>query len=651
LFEYDERWLDEQVSLTLLRLLPRISSHIVNMSDRDVFMERLNAQFPRIFKLLYHLYGQQYDFFYHLETILIAAADMFAARPDDLKQLDYEREHNPDWFQSEQMMGAVCYVDLFAGNLAGIRERIPYFKELGLTYLHLMPLFRSPAKNNDGGYAVSDFREVNPALGTMEDLALLARELRQHGISLVLDFVFNHTSDEHAWALKALAGDKEYQAYYWMFDNRTMPDLLEPNLREIFPEQAPGSFTYRPEIQKWVWTTFYNFQWDLNYSNPALFGAMLQEMLFLANQGIEFLRLDAVPFIWKQLGTNCENLPEAHIIIQAFNAFVRLVAPALIFKSEAIVHPRDVRSYISPDECQVSYNPIMMVSLWEALATRDVRFMRHTMSKHFAMPSGCAWINYIRSHDDIGWGFADEDAVEVGINGFDHRYFLNAFYTGRFPGSFATGLPFNYNPRTQDMRIAGMAASLAGLEQAISLDNPLYIENAIRRILMMYGIVLSAGGIPLIYFSDELGTINDYAYLDDPRKAHDSRWMHRPFFKQEKWLRRLDETTIEGRIFQKLVHYIKVRKSTPELANGETVFVETGNRGVLGFTRHSQILVLANFTDFPQAVALGEVVTPHLKHTTPSSRLVDLLSNQVMLTSSNLTLNAYGIMWLKLLPS
>lgn len=642
MFEHDERWLDYQVSLSLARLLPRITARLGDLPDAQVFLDRLHAQFGRVFKLLYSLYGQQYDFFYHFESILLGAVDMFAARPDELKQLDLKRETNPDWFQSEQMIGAVCYVDLFAGNLQGIRERIPYFEELGLTYLHLMPLFRSPADNNDGGYAVSSFREVNPALGTMTELAALARELRQHGISLVLDFVFNHTSDEHEWALKALSGDKHYQDYYWMFDDRTVPDLLEPNLREIFPDQSPGSFTFRPEINKWVWTTFYRFQWDLNYSNPALFGAMLQEMLFLANQGVEFLRLDAVPFIWKQLGTTCENLPQAHTIIQAFNALVRVVAPALIFKSEAIVHPRDVRSYIGQGECQLSYNPIMMVSIWEALATRDVRFMRHTMNKHFAMPPGCAWINYIRSHDDIGWGFADEDAAEVGINGFDHRYFLNAFYTGRFRGSFAMGVPFNYNPRTQDMRISGTAASLAGLEQAISKSNALYAENALRRILMMYALVLGAGGIPLIYLGDELATTNDYAYRDDPRKADDSRWVHRPYFKVEKWARRTDPSTIEGRVFQTLIHYIRVRKATPLLADGETEFVDTGNQSVLGIVRHGKLLILASFSDFPQTVALEWLASRYLG--AGAAGLIDLLSGQRV--SELFRLDSYGVVWL-----
>ncbi len=429
------------------------------------------------------------------------------------------------------MVGGVCYVDLFAGDLEGIREKIPYFQELRLTYLHLMPLFRSPEGHNDGGYAISSYREVEPRLGTTEQLASLAADLRAVGISLVLDFVFNHTSDEHDWALRALDGEEDYQDFYFMFPDRTLPDQYERTLREIFPEQAPGNFTYRPEVDQWVWTTFHNFQWDLNYANPRVFRAMLGEMLFIANLGTEVLRLDAVAFIWKQMGTPCEGLPQVHTIIRAFNALVRIAAPAMLFKSEAIVHPAEVARYIHPEEAPISYNPTLMALLWEALATRKVTLLHHSMQKRFALPEGCAWVNYIRCHDDIGWTFADEDAWELGINGFDHRQFLNQFYTGQFPGSFARGVPFNLQPDHADMRISGMAASLAGLEHAIETGNDRYRELALRRIELIFSVIISAGGIPLIYLGDEIAMPNDYRYRDDPNKFDDSRWVHRLRFR------------------------------------------------------------------------------------------------------------------------
>lgn len=633
---------DKQARLSLERLLPRITPILVDVPDSDVFFARLNQHFPTLFRLLLGVYGTHYDFFYHLEQILIHAAQLYAARPADLKALDARREADPMWFQSENMMGGVCYVDLFAGNLEGLRAKIPYFKELGLTYLHLMPLFRAPEGNNDGGYAVSSYREVNPKLGTMTELATLAAEFRAEGISLVLDFVFNHTSNEHEWALKAQAGDETYQAFYYLFPDRELPDQYERNLREIFPDHRRGNFTFRPEIQKWVWTTFYSFQWDLNYSNPAVFNAMMGEMLTLANAGVEILRLDAVAFIWKQLGTPCENLPQVHDLIQAFNALTRIVAPAMLFKSEAIVHPRDVESYISWAECPISYNPTLMALCWEALATREVKLLRHSMVHRFKIAPDCAWVNYIRSHDDIGWTFADEDAGELWVNGFHHRQFLNQFYIGEFPGSFAKGLRFNYNPATQDMRISGSCASLAGLEQAMEIGSVMLIDHAIKRILLIYSIALSAGGIPLLYLGDELGTINDYTYEHDPAKAQDSRWVHRPRFDWKRAARRSDAKTIEGRIFQSLQKLIQLRKSTPALANGKSTFLDTGNPHVLGYTRAGSLLALCNFSEYQQAVHRDSV----REHWALSGEMTDLTTGETVTVRDLLVLEPYQFVWL-----
>lgn len=635
------QWLDQQASRTLTRLIPRIEPLL--KADGDAFLTRLHTQFPTIFRLLHEVYGSHYDFFYHLEQILISTAEMFNKRPADLKALDAQREADPLWFKSEKTMGGVCYVDLFAGNLEGVRAKIPYFRELGLTYLHLMPLFKAPAENNDGGYAVSDYRSVSPNLGTMEDLAQLAQDLREQGISLVVDFVFNHTSDEHAWALQALAGSEAHQEFYYMFDDRTIPDQYERTLREIFPEQAPGSFTYRPEVKKWVWTTFREFQWDLNYSNPAVFNAMLQELLFLANQGVEILRLDAVAFIWKQMGTSCENLPQAHLLIQAFNAMVRVAAPSMLFKSEAIVHPDDVASYIDWGECPISYNPLLMALLWEALATRNVKLLYHSMSKRFDLPThAAAWVNYVRCHDDIGWTFADEDAAELWMNGYDHRQFLNRFYTGRFEGSFAKGVPFNYNPVNQDMRISGMAASLAGLEQALDIEDPALIRMATGRLLLVHSIILSAGGIPLIYLGDEIATTNDYTYVQNPVKKEDSRWVHRPTFDWNRAANRAALTTPEGVVFQGMRKLIELRKSLPAFA-GSTRFFHTGNDHVLGYVRGEEVTILANFTEQVQTVR-SDSLTSYLA---PGKNQVDLVSGKQVTLIETLTLAPYQVLWLK----
>lgn len=639
-------WLTQQAKISLDRLLPRLEARFAG-ADPDAWMTyaaRLRVHFPRLFRLLLHLYGSRYDFFYHLERILEAGAEMWLARPADLKALDAQREADQGWFQSENMLGGVCYVDLFAGNLAGVRAKIPYFKELGLTYLHLMPLFACPAGENDGGYAVSDYRTVNPALGTMAELADLSRELRGNGISLVVDFIFNHTSDEHRWAKAALAGDPEHQEFYYMFPDRRMPDAYERTLREIFPDARPGSFTWRPEVNRWVWTTFNSYQWDLNYSNPAVFRAMLEELLFLANQGVEVLRLDAVAFTWKQMGTSCENLPEAHMLIQAFNAMARIAAPALIFKSEAIVHPDDVVKYIGPEECQLSYNPLLMALLWESLATREIKLLQTSMSHRFRINPHCAWVNYVRCHDDIGWTFDDGDAGRVGINGFGHRRFLNDFYTGRFPGSFARGLPFQENPRTGDCRISGTCASLAGLEKALREETADEVELAARRILLIHSVILSIGGIPLIYLGDEIGTLNDYRYRDDPAKANDSRWVHRPFTDWDKMALRDEAGTPEARIYGELRRLITVRKTHPVFAGGDMAVVNAGNDHVFAYVRQGQagrVLALANFSEHEQKVAANMVRAHGLGYT-----FHDLATDTRLELGDDLVLAPYRFLWL-----
>ena len=641
----EKDWHIEESKLTLERLLPRIEP-ILRGVDKDIskiFLERLDEHFLDLFRLLYDLYGDQYDFFYHLEEILVHMARMFVNRPHELKVLDKTREADLLWFQSEDMVGAVCYVDLFAGTLSRLKDKIPYFQDLGITYLHLMPLFKAPDENSDGGYAVSDYRQVNTSLGTMEELAGLASEFRKNGISLVLDFVFNHTSDEHDWVMRAKNGESDYKNYYRLFDDRTLPDQYEQNLREIFPEQDPGNFTYIEDIQKWVWTTFYHFQWDLNYANPAVFNAMMGELLFLANQGVEILRLDAVAFIWKKMGTSCENLPEAHKIIQAYNAVTRIVCPALLFKSEAIVHPRDVAKYISWEECPISYNPTLMALSWEALATRDVKLLLHSMSKRFDLPSNTAWVNYVRVHDDIGWTFADEDAAELGFNSFDHRLFLNEFYTGEFEGSFAKGLSFNYNPINKDRRITGTAASLAGLETAISKGDTLSADHAIQRVLMIYSIAMSVGGIPLLYIGDEIATLNDYSYLDDANKKDDSRWVHRPFFDWERAGKRDDKTTYEGKMYQGMLQMIQTRKATRELGKGQTLFFDTGNSQVFGYIRNQQILILCNFSEQTQVVRRN-ILSVYLDIPT---KMRDLLTDEQGSVKDQINLAPYQYVWLR----
>lgn len=646
----EREWMREEATRSLERLLPRVRAALTEARATDPtgyagFEVRLQREWPRLFALLLQLYGGQYDFFYHLEQLLLAAGAAWAERRPVLRTLDAAREANPDWFQDQSMAGAVLYVDLFAGNLAGLRTQLPYLKDLGITYLHLMPLFLSPEGNSDGGYAVSSYRTLNPAIGTMAELVELADTLREAGISLALDFVFNHTSDEHEWAERARAGEVEYERFYFLYPDRSIPDQYDRTLREIFPTVRRGSFTWDEGMARWVWTTFNSFQWDLNYANPAVFRAMGEELLFLANQGVEVLRLDAVAFIWKRPGTDCENQPEAHWIIQAYNALTRIVCPALLFKSEAIVHPDEVVKYISPQEAQLSYNPLFMALCWEALATREVRLLARSLATRQPIPAGCAWVNYLRVHDDIGWTFDDGDARALGIDPWGHRRFLNAFYIGEHPASFARGVPFQANPTTGDARVSGTLASLAGLEQALYEGNPILIDLAVRRILLLFSVLLSAGGIPLLYLGDELATLNDYTYVHDPTRAGDSRWVHRVAFNWARAEQRDVMARPEGYIYQEILRLIMLRKSQRAFAGNKLDVFDTGSPGMLGYVRQSRgerILVIANFSEAKQLLSANQLRLHGLGY-----QFRDLNTGIELRTDTSLTLAAYQFLWLE----
>ena len=636
-------------------LLAVLQEHLVRdtrvaAADRDVFLHRLPQQLPRIVTSLSAVYGSGPEIWDVVARAVLTAWDAYAERPADLRDLDRQREGAAPWFTSREAVGGVCYVDRYAGTIAGLREQIPYFRELGLSYLHLMPLYESPAGNSDGGYAVSSYRRVDPALGTMEELAELAAELRSQGIALVLDFVFNHTSNEHEWARAAAAGDPHFERFYWIHRDRTLPDAFERTAREIFPDDHPGVFTrvdstpagraaspFDPD-PRWVWTTFHRFQWDLNYANPEVFHAMAGEMLFLANQGAQVLRLDAVAFIWKQLGSTCESQPPVHDLLRAFRAVAALAAPAVEFKSEAIVHPDEVIRYVHPEQCALSYNPLQMALTWEALATRDVTLLSAALAERHETPEGTAWVNYVRGHDDIGWTFSDDDAARLGVDPAGHRRFLNAFYTGRHPGSFADGVAFQDNPRTGDCRICGTTASLLGLEAE---PGP-----AVDRILLAHSLAMSTGGVPLVYLGDEVGQLNDPHWSQEPGHGDDARWVHRPRRREADHERRHDLFSVQGRIFGGIRGMIAVRRSTPEFEGTTLIPFDTHNSHVLGYQRpgeHSLVLCLANVSDWSQFVT-GETLSGFL----PTATLLHAQSEVDL--RGGILLEAHGFRWLRVIP-
>ncbi|MGB1252476.1 MAG: alpha-amylase family protein [Candidatus Promineifilaceae bacterium] len=602
-------------------------------------------------RLFGKLYGNRADFGDWVIRLLKIVEARYEARSAELHQLDYKRLLEPDWYQSAEQVGYVAYTDRFADTLSSVADKIPYLKTLGITYLHLMPLLEPRDGANDGGYAVADYRNVNPQLGNIDDLRHLTTRLHAADLALCIDLVCNHTATDHEWAQRAKQGEQTYQDYYLMFPDRSEPDAYDKTLREIFPEFKRGNFVYHPDIDKWVWTTFNTFQWDLNYRNPAVFCEMLDVILFLANCGVDVLRMDAVAFMWKQLGTDCENLPEAHTLLQAWRALSRLVAPGLLLLAEAIVAPEDVIPYFGEGEaagkeCELAYHNSLMVYLWSALAEKKVALTTYGLQQLPQIPNRAAWINYVRVHDDIGWAITDANAAGVGLDGFLHRSFLSDYYCGKFPGSDARGLVFQFNSETGDRRINGSCASLAGLEVAIERGDPRMISLAIGRILLIHSIILVYGGIPTVYMGDELGMLNNYDYTAVVEHKEDSRWVHRPKMDWISAEKRHDRDSIIGRIFHTLQHMIATRKKLHPLhAQAITKPVWTHNNAVLGIVRESargRILGLGNFSPEWQVISARRLNDLGFDQT-----LTDHLSQQQFDANSSIPLAPYQSRWLQ----
>ena len=604
-----ERAAPELARQVLDGLLPHVRRRAVEALgavEGEAVAARFEQQHLDLIEPLHALYGHNIDttaFVARLVEQVVAAA---TTRPEPLRVLDRRREVDPRWFQRARQVGYVCYADRFGGDLAGVRERLDYLSELGVTYLHLMPLLKPREGDNDGGYAVVDYRSVDPRLGAIADLEALAAVLHTRGMALCIDLVLNHTAAEHPWALAAAAGDPTYRAFYRIFPDREMPDRYERTLPEVFPDRAPGSFTHVDEVG-WVWTTFNSFQWDLDWANPEVFAAMLATILELTGRGVDVLRLDAAPFLWKREGTDCQNQPEVHLILQALRACVAVAAPGVLFKAEAIVAPQQLVQYLGAHdrfrpECDLAYHNQLMVMLWSALASRDVTLTRQALSRMRRTPPSTAWVTYVRCHDDIGWAVSDEDAWAVGLDPAAHRHFLSTFFAGEHPGSFARGALFQHNRRTGDSRISGTAAALCGVDAARAAVDPAQTDVAVRRLLTLYSVVYAYGGIPLLYMGDELALPNDPHWADDPAHAHDNRWMHRP---QMNWAaadRRHDPSTVEGRVFAGFVRLARARAGLLALrAESPTEIFDSGSRSVLALRRRhprgGSVVALANFGD------------------------------------------------------
>lgn len=582
-----------------------------------------------------------------MEKIVDVITGIFGARSQELRERDQARILSPDWFQSPDAVGYVAYADLFAGDLNGIRKKISYLENLGITYLHLMPLLTPRPSPNDGGYAVMDYRTVRKDLGSMGDLSKLASELHESGISLTLDLVLNHVAKEHEWAEKAKAGNKKYRNYFYVYDDRVIPDQFEKTLPEIFPTFAPGNFTFNEEMESWVWTTFNDYQWDVNWSNPDVFLEYVDIIGYLANQGTDCVRLDAIAFIWKRLGTDSQNQPEVHAITQALRAAAHISTPSLIFKAEAIVGPKDVVHYLGQGQhagkvSDIAYHNSLMVQIWSALASRDGRLMAHALSKFAPVPTTSGWATYLRCHDDIGWAIDDADASELGINPYAHRSFLAEFYANEFEGSFARGVHFQSNPTTGDRRTSGSAASLIGIQAAIEKKDALSLQTAIDRLKCAYAMVFGFGGLPLLYMGDELGMVNDLSYLKNPAKAEDNRWIHRPEMDWSLAKSAEKGKGVEGQVDKAIRSLISARKSLASLhAATPTEVFTTNNPSVIIFRREhasGNLVQIYNLSENTQRVSM---------HGIASGNLLEVISGEHLHIYEEIDVPAYAAWWLQ----
>ncbi|MFQ6987783.1 MAG: amylosucrase [Lachnospiraceae bacterium] len=580
----------------------------VNNTEK-IFVQRMEKHQDELRWLYMELYGNDAMYAELCEQM----HDYYLKRSTELKKRDIKKEKNPDWFKEKEMLGMMLYIDNFAGNLKGVEKKLAYLKECNVNCLHLMPFLDTPKGKSDGGYAVADFRKVRPDLGTMKDLARLTEKCHENGMNVCMDFVMNHTSEEHEWAKRARAGEGEYMSRYFFYDNGDIPARYEETVPQVFPTTAPGNFTWLPEIGHYVLTTFYPYQWDLNYRNPRVFNEMMYNFLFLANQGMDIIRIDAVPYIWKELGTSCRNLKEVHTIVRMMRMIAEIVCPSVILLGEVVMEPEKVVPYfgtVEKPECHMLYNVTTMATTWNSIATRDIRLLKKQMDIVSRLPKQYTFLNYLRCHDDIGWGLDFDTMKQWGMEEPSHKRYLNDYFTGKIAGSISRGELYNDDPVTQDARFCGTTASMCGIEAAGFEGNAEKMQTAIQEDLMLHAYMLTQSGIPMLYSGDELGQVNDYSYKDDAEKASDSRYLHRGAFLWELADKRKDLSTVQGQLFQMLNRLEQIRRQENVFSQEAEVYTyDVHNDSILGILREykgERFIALFNFSESEQTAWMQE---------------------------------------------
>lgn len=580
----------------------------VNNTEK-IFAQRMEKHQDELRWLYMELYGNDAMYAELCEQM----HDYYLKRSTELKKRDIKKEKNPDWFKEKEMLGMMLYIDNFAGNLKGVEKKLAYLKECNVNCLHLMPFLDTPKGKSDGGYAVADFRKVRPDLGTMKDLARLTEKCHENGMNVCMDFVMNHTSEEHEWAKRARAGEGEYMSRYFFYDNGDIPARYEETVPQVFPTTAPENFTWLPEIGHYVLTTFYPYQWDLNYRNPRVFNEMMYNFLFLANQGMDIIRIDAVPYIWKELGTSCRNLKEVHTIVRMMRMIAEIVCPSVILLGEVVMEPEKVVPYfgtVEKPECHMLYNVTTMATTWNSIATRDIRLLKKQMDIVSRLPKQYTFLNYLRCHDDIGWGLDFDTMKQWGMEEPSHKRYLNDYFTGKIAGSISRGELYNDDPVTQDARFCGTTASMCGIEAAGFEGNAEKMQTAIQEDLMLHAYMLTQSGIPMLYSGDELGQVNDYSYKDDAEKASDSRYLHRGAFLWELADKRKDLSTVQGQLFQMLNRLEQIRRQENVFSQEAEVYTyDVHNDSILGILREykgERFIALFNFSEREQSAWMQE---------------------------------------------
>ncbi len=567
------------------------------------YTKRFDERYDELKWLYCELYNNNMEAF---DWLCDSLYGYYQERNADLKKLDRSRVKNPDWYKQNDLLGMMMYTNAFAGTLKGVKEKLPYVKSCGVNYLHFMPLLESPKGRDDGGYAVADFRKVKPELGTMEDLEDLTAECHRQGISCCLDFVMNHTSEDQEWARAARQGDPVARSRFFYYDDSVVPNIYEETVPEVFPTTAPGNFTWINDCNQVVMTTFYPYQWDLNYANPMVFNDMVGNMLYMANRGIDVIRLDAVPYIWKQIGTNCRNLPQVHTLVRMMRIISEIVCPGVLLLGEVVMEPSKVVPYfgtVDKPECHMLYNVTTMASTWNTIATKNVGLLKRQMDQVCALPKDYVFLNYLRCHDDIGWGLDYDWLAQFGIDEVAHKKFLNDYFTGKGYNSDSRGELYNDDPRLGDARLCGTTASLSGLEAGQYEANADKIAQAVACDLMLHGYLLAQSGIPVLYSGDEIGQTNDYTYKNDPDKCADSRYLHRGNFP---WDKVENKDPVAMKIFDALRHMEDIRASHDVFSCNANVYtIETGCASVLGIVREyagHELRAFFNFSNMDQLI-------------------------------------------------